>query len=128
VRSSSTGTIPVTLDELRGYLAGRGMTNWYLSARLEGGEALPRNGTGKVRKVLLRSWLNGEASLTEQEQPISRGRRAALQSVSGSVWRILSTNASEPHPVLSQPLRCADCLYPGGVILRFPSGGAAIRR
>jgi len=37
-----------------------------MPTRLECVEALPRNGTGKVRKELLRRWLKGEASLTDQ--------------------------------------------------------------
>ncbi|GAA3082922.1 cyclohexanecarboxylate-CoA ligase [Pseudonocardia yunnanensis] len=48
---------PVTLDELRKYLAGKGMTEWYLPARVEYLEALPRNDNGKVRKELLRRLL-----------------------------------------------------------------------
>jgi cyclohexanecarboxylate-CoA ligase len=61
-----TNTPAVTLDELRRYLGGLGMTDWYMPARLECVEALPRNGTGKVRKELLRRWLKGEANLTDQ--------------------------------------------------------------
>jgi cyclohexanecarboxylate-CoA ligase len=56
----------VTLDELRGHLEAQGMTDWYLPTRLECVDALPRNGTGKVRKELLRRWLRGEANLTDQ--------------------------------------------------------------
>jgi cyclohexanecarboxylate-CoA ligase len=48
---------PVTLDELRRYLADQGMTEWYLPSRVEYVDALPRNGNGKVRKELLRRWL-----------------------------------------------------------------------
>jgi cyclohexanecarboxylate-CoA ligase len=59
-------TPAVTLDELRRHLEGLGMTDWYLPTRLECVDALPRNGTGKVRKELLRRWLKGEASLTDQ--------------------------------------------------------------
>jgi cyclohexanecarboxylate-CoA ligase len=44
----------VTLDELRGYLTDRGMTEWYLPARVQYVEVLPRNDSGKVRKELLR--------------------------------------------------------------------------
>lgn len=58
------GPTPVTLDELRGYLSGLGMTEWYLPTRLECVDALPRNDMGKVRKVLLQGWLRGEAGLT----------------------------------------------------------------
>jgi cyclohexanecarboxylate-CoA ligase len=61
-----TNTPAVTLDELRQYLGGLGMTDWYMPSRLECVDALPRNGTGKVRKELLRRWLKGEASLTDQ--------------------------------------------------------------
>jgi cyclohexanecarboxylate-CoA ligase len=61
-----TNTPPVTLDELRRYLGDLGMTDWYMPTRLECVDALPRNGTGKVRKELLRRWLKGEASLTDQ--------------------------------------------------------------
>jgi cyclohexanecarboxylate-CoA ligase len=59
-------TPAVTLDELRRHLEAQGMTDWYLPARLECVDALPRNGTGKVRKELLRRWLRGEANLTDQ--------------------------------------------------------------
>ena len=59
-------TPAVTLDELRRYLEAQGMTDWYLPARLECVDALPRNGTGKVRKELVRRWLRGEANLTDQ--------------------------------------------------------------
>lgn len=52
-----------TLDELRGYLTEQGMTEWYLPARLERLDELPKASTGKVRKELLRSWLNGAADL-----------------------------------------------------------------
>jgi cyclohexanecarboxylate-CoA ligase len=61
-----TGTTPVTLDELRGYLGSLGMTDWYWPTRLECVDALPRNGMGKVLKELLRRWLKGEASLTDR--------------------------------------------------------------
>jgi cyclohexanecarboxylate-CoA ligase len=56
---------PVTVDELRTYLTDEGMTEWYLPTRVEYVERLPRNGSGKVRKELLRRWLAGEASLTD---------------------------------------------------------------
>jgi cyclohexanecarboxylate-CoA ligase len=55
---------PVSLDELREYLLAGGMTEWYLPTRMEHLPALPRNGTGKVRKELLRRWLRGEVELT----------------------------------------------------------------
>jgi acyl-coenzyme A synthetase/AMP-(fatty) acid ligase len=35
------------------------MTDWYLPTRLEQLVELPKTSTGKVRKELLRSWLNG---------------------------------------------------------------------
>jgi cyclohexanecarboxylate-CoA ligase len=58
----SPATAPsVTLEELRTYLLDQGMTEWYLPSRLEYAESLPRNDSGKVRKELLRRWLQGEA-------------------------------------------------------------------
>ena len=57
---------PIILDELRKYLTDQGMTEWYLPIRVEYVEALPRNGNGKVRKELLRRWLVGKASLTNE--------------------------------------------------------------
>jgi cyclohexanecarboxylate-CoA ligase len=59
-------TPPVTLDELRTYLLDQGMTDWYLPSRLEHVTELPRNNTGKVRKELLRRWLQGEAELSDR--------------------------------------------------------------
>jgi non-ribosomal peptide synthetase component E (peptide arylation enzyme) len=41
------------------------MTHWYLPARLECVEALPRNATGKIRKELLQRWLRCDATLTD---------------------------------------------------------------
>jgi cyclohexanecarboxylate-CoA ligase len=58
-------TPPITLAELRQYLTDQGMTEWYLPTRLEYVESLPRNGSGKVRKELLRRWLVGHASLCD---------------------------------------------------------------
>jgi cyclohexanecarboxylate-CoA ligase len=55
----------ITLDELRSHLTGVGMTEWYLPSRLECVEALPRNAIGKIRKELLRRWLQGQANLTD---------------------------------------------------------------
>ncbi len=46
-----------TLEGLRDWLGGLGMTEWYLPSRLEILPELPRNGTGKVRKTLLRERL-----------------------------------------------------------------------
>jgi cyclohexanecarboxylate-CoA ligase len=54
---------PVTLEGLRSFLTGLGMTDWYQPTRLEVVPALPRNATGKVRKELLRRWLRGETEL-----------------------------------------------------------------
>ena len=54
---------PVTLEGLRSFLTGLGMTGWYQPTRLEVVPALPRNATGKVRKELLRRWLRGETEL-----------------------------------------------------------------
>jgi cyclohexanecarboxylate-CoA ligase len=48
----------LTLDELRDFLTGRGMTEWYLPSRLELIRALPRNSIGKVLKAPLRGWLH----------------------------------------------------------------------
>jgi cyclohexanecarboxylate-CoA ligase len=48
---------PLTLDEVRGYLDGIGMTAWYQPQRLEVVDQLPRNSTGKVDKHGLRTWL-----------------------------------------------------------------------
>ena len=52
------GETAPTLEELRKYLSAQGMTDWYLPARLERLDRLPRNSTGKVRKEFLRAWLN----------------------------------------------------------------------
>jgi len=46
--------VPPTLDELRTYLTGRGMTGWYHPTRLEIVDALPRDPLGKIRKYQLR--------------------------------------------------------------------------
>jgi cyclohexanecarboxylate-CoA ligase len=43
------------LSQVRAYLSGAGMTEWYQPSRLEVVERLPRNSVGKVRKDLLRS-------------------------------------------------------------------------
>jgi cyclohexanecarboxylate-CoA ligase len=50
---------PLTLAEVRGYLDGIGMTDWYQPTRLELVDQLPRNATGKVDKYHLRTWLSG---------------------------------------------------------------------
>ncbi|OBF59296.1 hypothetical protein A5787_21665 [Mycobacterium sp. 852002-50816_SCH5313054-b] len=59
------GAHQVTLEELREYLGGLGMTYWYMPTRLVCVDALPRNGMGKVRKVSLRRWLKGEVSFDD---------------------------------------------------------------
>jgi cyclohexanecarboxylate-CoA ligase len=48
---------PLTLDEVRAYLDGIGMTAWYQPQRLEVVDQLPRNSTGKVDKHSLRTRL-----------------------------------------------------------------------
>jgi cyclohexanecarboxylate-CoA ligase len=50
-------TVPVTLENVRSYLSGLGMTEWYWPTRVERIEALPRNHMGKVEKARLRAWL-----------------------------------------------------------------------
>jgi cyclohexanecarboxylate-CoA ligase len=50
---------PLTLEEVRGYLDGIGMTDWYQPTCLELVDQLPRNATGKVDKYHLRTWLSG---------------------------------------------------------------------
>ena len=56
-------TVPVTLDDVRSYLSGLGMTEWYWPTRVERVEALPRNHMGKVERARLRTWLASEAGL-----------------------------------------------------------------
>jgi cyclohexanecarboxylate-CoA ligase len=56
-------TVPVTLHDVRSYLSGLGMTEWYWPTRVERVEALPRNHMGKVEKARLRAWLADEAGL-----------------------------------------------------------------
>lgn len=56
-------TVPVTLDDVRSYLSGLGMTEWYWPTRAERVEALPRNQMGKVERARLRAWLASEAGL-----------------------------------------------------------------
>ncbi len=53
-------TAPVTLDDVRSYLSGLGMTEWYWPTRVQRVAALPRNHMGKVEKARLRAWLAGE--------------------------------------------------------------------
>jgi cyclohexanecarboxylate-CoA ligase len=57
-------TVPVTLDDVRSYLSGLGMTEWYWPTRVERVEALPRNHMGKVERARLRTWLASEAGLS----------------------------------------------------------------
>ncbi|WP_433291225.1 AMP-binding protein [Pseudonocardia sp. CA-142604] len=58
-------TPPVALDELRRCLSDKGMTDWFLPTRLEYLQEPPRNGSGKVRKELLRRWLASGADIPE---------------------------------------------------------------
>jgi cyclohexanecarboxylate-CoA ligase len=56
-----TRTAPPSIADLRKYLDELGMTEWYQPSRVEAVPALPRNSMGKVRKELLRRWLQGGA-------------------------------------------------------------------
>lgn len=56
-------TVPVSLEDVRSYLAGVGMTEWYWPTKVERVNALPRNAMGKVEKARLRAWLAGRAEL-----------------------------------------------------------------
>lgn len=49
---------PLTLEEVRQFLDGIKMTDWYQPRRLELVERLPRNPSGKVDKHRLRTWLS----------------------------------------------------------------------
>jgi len=49
---------PLTLEGVREYLDGIGMTDWYRPTRLELLDQLPRNPTGKIDKHYLRTWLS----------------------------------------------------------------------
>jgi cyclohexanecarboxylate-CoA ligase len=51
---------PLTLEEVRGYLDGIGMSDGYQPTRLELLDQLPRNATGKIDKHHLRTWLSGQ--------------------------------------------------------------------
>jgi cyclohexanecarboxylate-CoA ligase len=53
---------PVTLEELRAHLLDKDMTEWYLPARVEYVQELPRNPSGKIQKELLRQRLSGDAT------------------------------------------------------------------
>jgi len=50
-------TVPLTLDDIRSYLSGLGMTEWYWPTRAERIGELPRNHMGKVDKARLRARL-----------------------------------------------------------------------
>jgi cyclohexanecarboxylate-CoA ligase len=50
-------TVPPTLGDIRSYLSGLGMTEWYWPTRAERIGELPRNHMGKVDKARLRAWL-----------------------------------------------------------------------
>ena len=56
-------TVPLTLDDIRSYLSGLGMTEWYWPTRAEQTGELPRNHMGKVEKARLRAWLASETGL-----------------------------------------------------------------
>jgi cyclohexanecarboxylate-CoA ligase len=62
----STGFPAITLHELRAYLLDQGMTERYIPAKLAHVPSLPHNNNGKVRKELLRRWLQGEAELSDE--------------------------------------------------------------
>jgi cyclohexanecarboxylate-CoA ligase len=62
----SAGSPAITLHELRTYLLDQGMTDRYIPSKLAHVPSLPRNNNGKVRKELLRRWLQGEAELTDE--------------------------------------------------------------
>jgi cyclohexanecarboxylate-CoA ligase len=62
-------TVPVTLRDVRSYLSGLGMTEWYWPTRVERVEALPRNHMGKVEKARLRACLASEAGLPAPAKP-----------------------------------------------------------
>jgi cyclohexanecarboxylate-CoA ligase len=64
---------PLTLEEIRGYLDGIGMTEWYQPQRLELVQHLPRNRTGKVDKRLLRERLQTPWIATIQPQVQTNG-------------------------------------------------------
>lgn len=56
------GSQAPTLEMLRGFLLGQGMTEWYLPQLLQVIDELPRNATGKVEKKLLRDRLAASQS------------------------------------------------------------------
>ncbi|OKJ05623.1 AMP-binding protein [Kitasatospora sp. CB01950] len=55
------------LAELRSWLAGRGMTDWYWPTRVETVARFPRNELGKIRKNVLRDWLTGARPLPDTD-------------------------------------------------------------
>jgi cyclohexanecarboxylate-CoA ligase len=57
----TTSPDSVKLTEIRAYLTARGMTQWYQPSRVEIISQLPRNGSGKVHKDLLRKILADKA-------------------------------------------------------------------
>lgn len=56
---------PPDISEIQHYLKGLGMTEWYWPSRAEVVPRLPRTSLGKVRKELLKRWLQGKAELTD---------------------------------------------------------------
>ncbi|BAU82989.1 hypothetical protein SLA_2052 [Streptomyces laurentii] len=60
------------LAELRTWLAGRGMTDWYWPTRVETVPRFPRNELGKVRKNVLRAWLTGARPLPATDDDPTR--------------------------------------------------------
>jgi cyclohexanecarboxylate-CoA ligase len=80
---------PPTLAELRSYLTGLGMTEWYQPTRVEPVAALPRNANGKVLKEQLRRWLR--TGFDEGDHGVQGG----LEGVGGVLG--LSENQSALH-------------------------------
>jgi cyclohexanecarboxylate-CoA ligase len=56
---------PTGLAEIQNHLKSLGMTEWYWPSRVENIPRLPRTSLGKVRKELLKRWLQGKAELTD---------------------------------------------------------------
>lgn len=56
---------PPGLADIHRYLKGIGMTEWYWPSRVEVVARLPRTSLGKVRKELIKRWLQGKAELTD---------------------------------------------------------------
>jgi cyclohexanecarboxylate-CoA ligase len=80
-------TTPVTLDDVRCYLSGLGMTEWYWPTRVERIDALPRNHMGKVEKARLRAWIAGQTELptTASTTPAQECCAASTSSFSPTV-------------------------------------------